>query len=263
MKLLLPSISMLLIVGQAVAKGYQDCRPDIAKFCTQEQVYAPDGLEKCLGPKRQELSEACRVFYDASSRANKNRRLEACNIDAARLCAHIKRPDPKRISRRFHERKINACLAEHETELSPDCRGNLQTAAKNPELSAAKRMACQNMARDATEASLRICFRGNKPAGRCEKANKTIAGFNMGVCQKQARFDKPHEKWCFKQEMARYDKIEEECKSKVVADGNAPDEDLQHCEDQAATARYTARIGCIGISEAESEKLYGKPGADN
>jgi hypothetical protein len=110
-------IAMLLgtgATGSAAAQRQGPCADDAAKFCKDIQ---PGGgrIARCLKQHGQELSPACKHHVAEVKRRGQEFRA-ACEDDVIKLCGDVK-PGRGRI--------VN-CLKQHDPELTPDCRSQMQ-----------------------------------------------------------------------------------------------------------------------------------------
>jgi len=104
---------MALAAGPASGNG--PCADDAAKLCKDVQ---PGGgrMAKCLKEHEKDLSPACKDrIAEMKQRGNEFR--AACEDEVLKLCKDVK-PGGGRI--------IN-CLKEHENELSPECKGKVES----------------------------------------------------------------------------------------------------------------------------------------
>lgn len=102
-----------LAVPQAFAeKGA--CKDDLAKYC--KDVQPGEGrIVKCMKEHEKDLSPGCKANMAEMQKKGHEAR-EECKDDVIKFCSDIK-PGKGRI---IH------CLKEHENELSPQCKSNLQ-----------------------------------------------------------------------------------------------------------------------------------------
>src|SRR6266850_473700 len=108
-------LSVLLNVSAAQAEDKDKpgaCRADVEKLCKGIQ---PGGgrIAMCLKQHGSELSPGCReAIAEAKERINEF--AEACKPDAEKLCKGVQQG----------QGRIVRCLAEHEAELSAECKAH-------------------------------------------------------------------------------------------------------------------------------------------
>jgi hypothetical protein len=110
-------------LGAAMDELHKDCEADAAKLCPGAKGPARG---KCMKEHEAELSQPCK---DARSKAHEMREAvhPDCAPDIAKLCSKVE----------AGAGRIQACLKEHEADLSPGCKDRLakkaaKKAAKNP-----------------------------------------------------------------------------------------------------------------------------------
>lgn len=109
----------LLFSGTAVAaptagKRQGPCSDDVAKYCKDVQ---PGGgrMARCLKQHEQELSPACKQHVAEVKKRGQEFRA-ACEDDVLKLCGEVQRGGGR----------IYNCLKQHEQDLTPDCRTQMQ-----------------------------------------------------------------------------------------------------------------------------------------
>jgi Cysteine rich repeat len=93
------------------------CRDDAAKLC-QDVKPGRGAIARCLKEHASELSPACKdnmAKAKAKIKEKAKEVKEACKDDAQRLCEGIKPGGGK----------IVQCLKQHESELSPSCKAEM------------------------------------------------------------------------------------------------------------------------------------------
>jgi len=98
----------------AQTPGQGPCADDVAKFCKDVQ---PGGgrIVRCLKQHEYDLSPACRQHAAEVKKKGQEFRA-ACEDDVLWLCKDIK----------LGGGRILNCLKQHEQELTPDCRAQMQ-----------------------------------------------------------------------------------------------------------------------------------------
>jgi hypothetical protein len=96
------------------AETARPCRDDAARLC--QGVQPGEGrVARCLKQHSNELSPACKNNIAKMKEEIKKAR-EACKDDAKKLCGGIKPGGGK----------IAQCLKQHESELSPACKAQME-----------------------------------------------------------------------------------------------------------------------------------------
>jgi len=116
----LPVIVALVVGTWAAASdaaqtpGQGPCADDVAKYCKDVQ---PGGgrIVRCLKQHEQELSPACKQHAAEVKKKGQEFRA-ACEDDVLRLCGDVKQGGGR----------IIKCLKQHEQELTPDCKAQMQ-----------------------------------------------------------------------------------------------------------------------------------------
>ena len=104
---------LAIATGASAAQTSKPCADDAAKLCAGVQ---PGGgaIAKCLKEHSSELSPACKKNIEkAKKKAHELK--EACKDDAQKLCKGMKPGGGK----------ILQCLKQHEDELSPSCKAEM------------------------------------------------------------------------------------------------------------------------------------------
>ena len=101
------------------AQSRSPCAADASKLCSG--VKPGGGARfKCLVDHESELTPECKSHMDAM-KAHAKELVNACQDDAESLCAGVK-PGKGAIMR---------CLADHESQLTPDCAAHVKQAQQN------------------------------------------------------------------------------------------------------------------------------------
>ncbi len=103
------------VAASAAGPGSGPCADDVAKFCKDVQ---PGGgrIMKCMKEHENDLSPACKQHV-AQMKERAKEAKAACEDDVMQFCKDVK-PGGGRIVK---------CLKEHENELSPDCKGMVES----------------------------------------------------------------------------------------------------------------------------------------
>jgi hypothetical protein len=96
--------------GTLLAESSRPCAEDAKRLCAG--VSGRGEVRRCLRSHESELSAACRERLAQLSQA-RSRTRAACREDLRKFCGDVE-PGGGRVI---------ACLREHESELSPACRG--------------------------------------------------------------------------------------------------------------------------------------------
>ncbi|HTN92994.1 MAG TPA: cysteine rich repeat-containing protein [Gallionella sp.] len=104
---------LAIATGASAAQASKPCADDAAKLCPGVQ---PGGgaIAKCLKEHASELSPACKQNIAKAKKKAKELK-EACRDDAKALCKGMKPGGGK----------ILQCLKQHEDELSPSCKAEM------------------------------------------------------------------------------------------------------------------------------------------
>jgi hypothetical protein len=100
--------------GPAAAQRQGPCADDVAKFCKD---VPPGGgrIARCLKLHEKDLSTTCKQQVAEVKKRGQEFRA-ACEDDVFKLCGNVQ-PGGGRIL---------SCLKQHEQELTPDCRSQMQ-----------------------------------------------------------------------------------------------------------------------------------------
>ncbi len=113
-------LAAVLIAAPALAAGPGSgpCAEDLAKYCKDVQ---PGGgrLVKCMKEHQSDLSPACKQHL-AEMKERAKEAKEACQDDVMNFCKDVK-PGGGRII---------GCLKQHESELSADCKAQMEKKAR-------------------------------------------------------------------------------------------------------------------------------------
>jgi hypothetical protein len=100
--------------GAAAAQRQGPCADDIAKFCKDVQP-GRGRIARCLKLHEKDLSTTCKQQVAEVKKRGQEFRA-ACEDDVFKLCGNVQ-PGGGRIL---------SCLKQHEQELTPDCRSQMQ-----------------------------------------------------------------------------------------------------------------------------------------
>ncbi len=109
-------LAMLALTAGPVRAEPSACGPDSERLCSNVKEGGGARIQ-CLFEHQAQLSPACREQVE-HMQAHAQEVSNACSDDAARLCKGVE----------AGKGRVVQCLAEHEAQLTPDCRADVSQA---------------------------------------------------------------------------------------------------------------------------------------